>query len=303
MPRSWRRSLWRVCSLPPSEINVRGKTVKKFIVSERGTLKDFTDDHFAQGSFALSRLLRDKDVRVNGAKVSKNILLQAGDEIIYYTSIKEESRPFYSILYEDENVLIADKFAGVNASALFCALREELAVKFIHRLDRNTCGVIAFAKNERAEDALLAAFRERRAHKIYETVCFHPFQKRSALLTAYLKKDAQGARVKIYSAPQRGVDEIVTEYFDAENFGELSRVKVRLHSGKTHQIRAHLAFIGHPVAGDEKYGDEALNRKYRLKRHILVAKKLSFSLSGALSYLSGKVFLSSFSAELPILPQ
>lgn len=275
--------------------------MKKIICDGKTTLRDLVDNNYAQGSFAFSRLLRDRDIRVNGEKTGRNLPLNAGDEVAVYTTPKEEARAFYGIVFEDENVLVADKYAGVNSEALFCALRERCGARFIHRLDRNTCGAMIFAKNEEAEIELLAAFRERRVKKIYEAVCFHPFQKRADILTAYLKKDAAAARVKVFSEPQSGAEKIVTEYFDAESRGDLSRVKVRLHSGKTHQIRAHLAFAGHPVAGDEKYGDEALNKKYKLKRHILVAKRLSFSFSGALSYLNGKEFVSAFSAEYPII--
>lgn len=273
--------------------------MKKLIADGRTTLRDLIDNNYAQGSFAFSRLLRDRDIRVNGEKAGKNVLLETGDEVAVYTTPKEEARAFYDIVFEDENVLAADKYAGVNSEALFCALRERCGARFIHRLDRNTCGVMIFAKNEEAEKELLAAFRERRAKKIYEAVCFHAFQKRADVLTAYLKKDAAAAKVKIFAEPQKGAEKIVTEYFDAESFGEFSRVKVRLHSGKTHQIRAHLAFTGHPVAGDEKYGDETLNKKYKLRRHILVAKRLSFIFTGALSYLNGKEFVSAFSAEYP----
>ena len=146
---------------------------------------------------------------------------------------------------------------------------------------------------------MLAAFRERRAEKVYRAICFHPFRRKSAVCAAYLVKDERAARVKIFDEPVRGSEKILTEYRVLEDHGEYSLVEIRLHSGKTHQIRAHLAFLGNPVAGDEKYGDEVLNRKYHVKRQILVASSLAFTLQGRLSYLSGRVFSSSFSAALP----
>ena len=273
--------------------------MQKFVAQTAQSLKDFTDSAYPQGSFAFSRLLRDRDIRVNGEKTGKNIDLSPGDEVCYYTTAKEESRPFYSIVYEDENILVADKFAGVNSEALAASLAKERGARFIHRLDRNTAGLIVFALNAAAERELLAAFRERRAEKIYEAVCFFPFEKESGSLTAYLVKDERAARVRVYGAPRAGADKIATDYRVKTACGEYSLAEIRIHGGKTHQIRAHMAYIGHPLAGDEKYGCEPLNRKYRVKRHILVAKRLSFRFSGPLSYLNGKTFESSFSAQMP----
>ena len=273
--------------------------MKKFTVKEKTDLRTFTDATYPQGSFALARLLREREVRVNGAKTDKNVPLAPGDEVTYFTTPKEEAKPFYREVYADENVLVADKFSGVSSEALFYALREGSGARFIHRLDRNTAGLMIFARSEEAEGELLSAFRERRAEKVYGAVCFHPFRERRAVLTAYLKKDAAAARVRVYPSPRAGAEKIVTAYEVEEAFGEYARVRVLLHSGKTHQIRAHMAFIGNPVAGDEKYGDEALNKKYRLRRQLLVAEKLAFSFTGALSYLNGKTFLSSFRAEMP----
>lgn len=238
-------------------------------------------------------------MRVNGAKTGKNVQLCPGDEVMYFTTPAEEAKPFYREVYRDENVLIADKFAGVSSEALHCSLRESCGARFIHRLDRNTAGLIAFALNEGAEGEMLAAFRSRRVQKVYGAVCFHPFRQRHAVLTAYLKKNADVARVRIFSSPVPGAEKIVTEYELEASFGEYSRVRVLLHSGRTHQIRAHMAFIGNPVAGDEKYGDEALNKKYHLRRQLLVAERLAFSFQGKLAYLNGHEFTSYFRAEMP----
>ena len=160
--------------------------MQKFIAPKAQTLKDFTDETYAQGSFAFSRLLREKDVRVNGQRTGKNVMLAAGDEVVYYTTPREEAKPFYDTVYEDEHILVADKYDGVSSEALFAALSREKGARFIHRLDRNTRGIVCFALDAAAEEELLAAFRERRAEKLYEAVCFHPFIKESARLEAYL---------------------------------------------------------------------------------------------------------------------
>ena len=180
--------------------------MKKFLAQRAQSLRDFTDETYPQGSFAFSRLLREREIRVNGVKVGANVLLAAGDEVAYYTSPAEEARPFYREVYRDENILIADKFAGVNSEGLFYALQEKFGARFIHRLDRNTSGLIAFALNGQAECELLSAFRERRAEKVYEALCFRPFAKQHEVLTAYLKKDERAARVQVYFSPRPGAE-------------------------------------------------------------------------------------------------
>ena len=105
--------------------------------------------------------------------------------------------------------------------------------------------------------------------------------------------------MRVFSQPRAGALPIATEYEVLEERGGLARVQIVLHSGRTHQIRAHMAFIGHPVLGDEKYGDEAANRRYGVKRQLLVAKRLSFVGEGALASLGGREFVSAFSAEFP----
>ena len=276
--------------------------MKKYTAQTAQKLRDFTDENCAVASFAFSRLLRDRDIRVNGVRTGENILLHAGDEVTYFTTPREESRPFYDVVYEDENVLVCDKYAGVNSEALFSALSGRGA-RFIHRLDRNTAGVMIFAKNGAAERELLSAFRERRVLKVYEALCFGTFARPHALLAAYLRKDARAALVRVTDAPQAGAEKILTEYEVLRTEGEFTLVRVLLHSGKTHQIRAHLAHVGNPIAGDEKYGDSARNKKYRLRRHILVAKSLSFDAKGVLSYLRGMEFRSRFEAVLPDLSE
>ena len=108
-------------------------------------------------------------------------------------------------------------------------------------------------------------------------------------MRAYLRKDAEIARVAVTDYPARGAQEIVTAYRVLEA-GEQSRLEVELITGRTHQIRAHLAHIGHPILGDDKYGDRALNRRLGLRRQQLWATRLVVHAEGALAYLNGKEF-------------
>jgi 23S rRNA pseudouridine955/2504/2580 synthase len=273
--------------------------MKKFTVLKEENLRDFTDGVYPQGSFAFAALLKKGDIKVNGTKVKNNVLLSVGDEVVYYTTPKQESKASHSVIYEDENVLIADKLSGVSTEALACELSENGNYICVHRLDRNTCGLICFAKNEEAERALLAAFRDKDVQKTYLCFAKNNFKKQHDYMTAYLLKEEKNSLVRVCNEQKNGYVKIITEYTVLKKMGDFALVQVALHTGKTHQIRAHLAFIGCPVLGDEKYGDEQLNKKYGAKRQILVAKQLKFNIKGKLSYLNAKNFESAFFPELP----
>ena len=275
---------------------LRRKTLIEKICDKTQSLKDFTDNHCAQASFVFTCLLKDREIKVNGKKIGENVLLQAGDTVQYYLTEKQMQRLSYSIVYEDENVIIADKESGVNSEAVFEELYEKQGGRcaFIHRLDRNTRGLIVFAKTGIAEKELLAAFKEKRVEKRYHALCFGAPKKSAAVLTAYLKKDAQRSEVKIFDVAKTGAEKIITEYKLIEEKAGLSKLEIVLHTGKTHQIRAHLAHVGLPIVGDMKYGDTKRNREQNATRQQLVAKELSFSFDGVLSYLNGKRFRSKF---------
>lgn len=271
--------------------------MKVFTVAQACTLKEFTDFNFPQGAFCFERLLKKRDIKVNGARVGENVVLNAGDKVVFYTSPEQEAKISRYTVYEDKNVLIADKFSGVTSEGLLtelCANGEYFAV---HRLDRNTQGLIIFAKTAEAEKELTAAFKERKISKTYLALCKNNFKARHAVLTAYLVKDEKNSLVKIYGAERKGAVKIITEYNVLENRGDIALVEIILHTGKTHQIRAHTAYIGCPVLGDNKYGDTALNKKYKVARQCLVAKQLVFKLDGELKYLNKNVFQSRFVPE------
>ena len=264
--------------------------MKEFTVREDTTLKTFTDNYYAQASFCFRTLLKAREIRVNGARVSADMPLKQGDIVRYFLTPKQESRAAFSVVYEDRNVIVADKESGVNSEAVFSALCERGETYFIHRLDRNTAGLLVFAKNAEAEGELLSAFRDRRVEKIYLARVVGCPKEKHAVCTAYLKKDAAVSRVRVSSKPVG--EKIITEYEVLEG-GETSLLRVTLHTGKTHQIRAHLAFLGCPIVGDEKYGDGAYNRAHNAVRQKLVAKRLTLHCAGALAYLDGRSFLSS----------
>ena len=267
----------------------------QLIVDKEQNLKEFTDNAYAQASFYFTSLLKNREIKVNGKRVDQDVPLFTGDVVCYYLTKKQEEKPAYHIVYEDENVLIADKEDGVNSEAVFAALQRQGEYYFIHRLDRNTKGLISFAKTEAASEELLSAFKARSAQKIYHAKCFGVPKMQEGVLTDYLKKDGSRSLVKIYSQPVSGAEKIITEYKVLETNGETSVLEILLHTGKTHQIRAHLAYHGCPIVGDMKYGITAKNKAFSCARQQLIAKRLTFSFVGKLSYLNDKTFLSRFS--------
>lgn len=271
--------------------------MKTFFVTQDTNLKDFTDSVYPQGSFCFSALLKAKDIKVNGVRAGKNLPVKRGDEIIYYTNKKQEEKFSHFKVFEDENIYIADKFSGVSSEGLYSELCSKGEFYAVHRLDRNTQGLIIFAKTKFAGDELLRAFKERKIEKTYIALCKNAFEVKSATLTAYLKKDENKGLVTVLSTTEKGAEKIITEYCVEEDGGDTALVKIRLHTGKTHQIRAHFAFIGCPVLGDEKYGDGTLNAKYSARRQRLIAKYLQFNLDGQLSYLNNKTFESAFNFD------
>ena len=262
------------------------------------TLKEFTENNYAQASFFWTALLKNKDVKVNGKKVGENVALQTGDTVCYYLTAKQESKPAYHILYEDENVLVVDKESGVNSEAVYAALSRQKTCYFVHRLDRNTKGLLVFGLTKDAEKALLKAFKERTAEKKYHALCFGRMVKDREVLTAYLKKDEGKSLVRVFDKPTLNAETIVTEYKVLQRMDTVTKLEVTLHTGKTHQIRAHLAHVGHPIVGDMKYGNSMANKAKNLSRQCLIAKSLRLCLEGDLSYLNDKTFRSNFEIEI-----
>ncbi len=271
--------------------------MKTYTVKEENTLKKFTDDVCAQASFAFRTLLKGRNIRVNGERVNRDMTLKKGDEVQYFLTPAQAKKSAFSVIYEDENVVAIDKESGVNSEAVFSALCEAHATYFIHRLDRNTEGVMIFAKTAAAEEELLSCFRDKRTEKVYHAVVFGQMEKRHSVEEAYLVKDGETATVHISREP-RG-EKIVTEYEVLKEREGFSLLKVVLHTGKTHQIRAHLACLGHPVLGDEKYGDSEKNRRFHCRRQRLLSKSLTIFPVGSLQYLSGKSFVSPKNLTIP----
>ena len=246
---------------------------------------------------AIMKLFRKKDVKLCGKRIGEDVKTEKGDKIeVYY----EKSKRKIKVLYEDENLVAAYKPKGETFDEFERAVKETYpSAEAVHRLDRNTDGIMVFALSEKAKDELLRAFKERTVKKYYSAEVYGKMKKPEDTLVAYLEKDEKNAKVRIYPTKRQGASEIITKYKVIEEYPETSLLEVELVTGKTHQIRAHLANEGNFIIGDGKYGVESVNRKFHAKTQRLTANKVVFSFDEKdfLGYLNGKEIVLSEDAK------
>ena len=231
----------------------------------------------------LKETLKKRDVRVNGVKSDSQATVRSGDELTLYLPDKYLTAPL-RILYEDERMLAVEKPAGVpvdgdadciGADTMLARLRAYCpTASLAHRLDAGTGGVLLAGKTVEGLAYLLDAFKGHRIEKTYLCLVRGVPNPPQADRRAFLLKDAASARVRILSSPAPGALSIETRYRLLETRGDISLVEVQLVTGRTHQIRAHMSFLGYPLLGDDKYGNRTFNRAHHAAQIALWCARL-----------------------------
>ena len=267
----------------------------------------------------LNKALRENKIKLNGKKQPLATRVQNGDVIRVYLlddqlGLTSQDGPEFlqarapaEFIYENDDLIVANKPAGIPVDGdesdtllnrvlrrLYEEKRWDAAhePRLCHRLDTGTSGLVIVAKTPEAEELFLAAIKNREVKKTYLCVTFGRPTPPDATLGGYLLKDADRGIVKIVEDKQPGAKEVETRYETIAVSGRLALLKVQLITGRTHQIRAHMASIGCPILGDSKYGNNTANRELKLKYQALCAWELTMPHFNQpdFAFLSGKTF-------------
>lgn len=267
----------------------------------------------------LFKAIRNKDIRINNVKIASDTYINSNDLItIYITDNFLFNLPkSLNYIYNDNNIIAVYKPQGIlsnfeyynsdNTNDYYKSIggneptledlvkREYQNSKICHRLDRNTAGLVLFSNNDDAYNDLIDAFKKGYINKEYITyVSNYKFDKKSDTLEKYILKDSKSGYSTVYDNQMNNSQKIITKYtvLEQNSKSDYAILSVSIPTGKTHQIRAQMKQINHPIIGDSKYGRNEVNKKFKIYKQMLFAYKYTFNFpkSSKLNYLNDLTF-------------
>lgn len=268
--------------------------MKKFETraTKRAKLSDIITKTFTNINYnSFQKSLRKKDVRVNYKKVNKDIIVEKNSLIEIYAN--EKNIEYFTEIYQDENILVVSKSYGIivsekdktnlNQISLQRLIQDKYHKKFfpLHRIDLNTSGLVIFCKSQKIFDVFKNFMKLNKIKKYYLAEVVGNFLLKEEEYKAFLEKNNKISKVYVYRSPKSKQSLPIKTNIKKIKYNKdknTSIVEVDVFNAKTHQIRAHLAFLGYSLVGDNKYGDKDKNKEFGTKKQKLLSYKLEFKI-------------------------